>query len=110
MATHWDQSNYLPNQKQGATHKKKFLTSKYQLLTFFPTAPVKLKLELQVGGRLVIATHWDQSNYLPNQKHGATHKYDLSVVITPLPGILHGCVLCSRVLSICGDAISPRLQ
>jgi hypothetical protein len=29
---------------------------------------VKLKLGVQVGGRLLIATHLDQSNYLPNQK------------------------------------------
>jgi hypothetical protein len=90
---------------------------------FFPTPPIKLKLGLQVGGRLVIATHWDQSNYLGNQKHGATHRYDLSVFITPLPGILHGYVVCYRVpaflvwiyswtsskshiLSIGGDAIT----
>jgi hypothetical protein len=48
---------------------------------FFPTPPIKLKLWLEVSGRLVIATHLDQSNYLPNQKQGALNKYDLIVFI-----------------------------
>jgi hypothetical protein len=42
--------------------------------SFFPTPPIKLKLWLEVGGRLVIATHLDQSNYLGNQKQGALNK------------------------------------
>jgi hypothetical protein len=29
---------------------------------------MKLKLGLQIGGRLLIATHLDQSNYLANQQ------------------------------------------
>jgi hypothetical protein len=30
---------------------------------FFPTPPIKLKLEPWVGERLLIATHLDQSSY-----------------------------------------------
>jgi hypothetical protein len=36
---------------------------------------------VQIGGRLLIATHLDQSNYLANQKQGAVNKYDLTVFI-----------------------------
>jgi hypothetical protein len=43
------------------THKESF---SYQL---FPNPPIKLKLGLQVGGRLLIATHLNQSNYDCNQ-------------------------------------------
>jgi len=44
--------------------------SHVQLLVanFFPTPPIKLKLGLQVSGRLLIATHLDESDYLANQK------------------------------------------
>jgi hypothetical protein len=43
---------------------------------FLPTPSIKLKLGLQVGGRLLIATHLDQSNYLANQKQqGAVNKH-----------------------------------
>ncbi len=45
---------------------------------FFPTPPTKLKLGLQKGRRLLIATHLDQSNYLANQKQGAVSKYDFN--------------------------------
>jgi hypothetical protein len=38
------------------------------VIYFFPTPPIKLKLGLQVGGRPLIATHLDQSNYLANQQ------------------------------------------
>jgi hypothetical protein len=58
-----------------------FLTSKFYLQTFFPTPPIKLKLGLQVHGRLLIATHLDQSNYLTNQKQGGVNKYDLTMFI-----------------------------
>jgi hypothetical protein len=54
--SHWDQSNYLANQKQGATHKKNISDIQVLVINFFPTPPIKLKLGLQVGGRLVIAT------------------------------------------------------
>ncbi len=53
---------------------------------FFPTTPIKLKLGLQICGRLLIATHLDQSNYLDNQKQGAVNKYDLTVLIRLLQG------------------------
>ncbi len=39
------------------------------VIYFFPIAPIKLKLGLQIGGKLLIATHLDQSNYLTNQQH-----------------------------------------
>jgi len=39
---------------------------------FFSTPPIQLKL--QVGGRLLIATHLDQSNHLANKKQGVVNK------------------------------------
>jgi hypothetical protein len=39
------------------------------VINLFPPPVVKLKMGPQVGGRRLIATHLDQSNYLPNQKH-----------------------------------------
>jgi hypothetical protein len=53
---------------------------------FFPTTSIKLKLGLKICGRLLIATHLDQSNYLDNQKQGAVNKYDLTVLIRLLQG------------------------
>jgi hypothetical protein len=54
------------------------------IASFFPTPPIKLELELQIGGRrrLLIANHLDQSNYLPNQKQqtnkqGAVKKHSI---------------------------------
>ncbi len=41
------------------------------VIYFFPTLPIKLKLGLQIGGRLLIANHLDQSLWLANQKQGA---------------------------------------
>jgi hypothetical protein len=38
------------------------------VIYFFPTPPIKLKLGLQISGRLLIATDLDQSNYLANQQ------------------------------------------
>jgi hypothetical protein len=46
----------------------------------------KLKLGRQVGGRLLIATHLEESNYLPNQKQAAVNKYDFTVFITLVQG------------------------
>jgi hypothetical protein len=38
------------------------------LVTYYsPTPPIKLKLGLLISGRLPIATHLEQSNYLANQ-------------------------------------------
>ncbi len=42
---------------------KIFLTSKFLFFIFFPTPSIQLKLELQIGGRLLIANHLDQSLY-----------------------------------------------
>ncbi len=44
--------------------------SHIQVLFFylFPTPPIKLKLGLHIGQRLLIGTHLDQSNYLANQQ------------------------------------------
>ncbi len=36
---------------------------------FFSTPPIKLKLGQQIGGRLLIANHLDQSVWWANQKH-----------------------------------------
>jgi hypothetical protein len=38
---------------------------------------MKLKLRLQIGGRLLIANHLDESNYLPNRNSEKLIKYDL---------------------------------
>jgi hypothetical protein len=46
-----------------------------------PTLPIKMKLGLQTGGRLLMATHLNQWNYLANQKQGAVNKYDLTVFV-----------------------------
>jgi hypothetical protein len=51
-----------------------------------PTPPIKLKLELQTGGRVLIATHLNQSNYLANQEQEAVKKYDLTVFIRLFQG------------------------
>ncbi len=57
------------------------------VICLFPTPHIKLKLGLQVGGRLLlIATHLDLSNYLANQKQGAVNKYDLTVFIRMFQG------------------------
>jgi hypothetical protein len=56
------------------------------VINFFSTPPIKLKLGLQVGGRLLLATDLDQSSYLANQKQGAVNKYDLIVFITLFRG------------------------
>jgi len=56
------------------------------IIYFFPTPPIKLKLGLRIGGRLLIATHLDQSNYLTNQQEGAVNKFDLTVFIRLFQG------------------------
>jgi hypothetical protein len=53
---------------------------------FFPTPPISLKMGLQIGGGLLIATHLDQSKYLANQKQGAVNKCDLTVFIKLFQG------------------------
>jgi hypothetical protein len=49
------------------TLQKYFSHQKFSYL-FFPTPPIKLKLGLQIGVMLLIATHTNQSNYLTNQQ------------------------------------------
>ncbi len=44
------------------------------VICFFPTPPIKLKLGLQIGMRLLIATHLDKSNYMVNQKQRTVNK------------------------------------
>jgi len=46
---------------------KIFLTSMFSYL-LFTTSRVKVKRGLQIGGRLLVATHLEQSNYLANQQ------------------------------------------
>jgi hypothetical protein len=46
---------------------QKYFANPSLVIYFFPTPPIKLKLVLQVGERLLIATHLDQSNYLSCQ-------------------------------------------
>jgi hypothetical protein len=50
-----------------------------------PTLSIQLK-GLQIGGRLLVATHLDESNYLANQKQGAVNKYDLILFIRLFQG------------------------
>jgi hypothetical protein len=49
------------------TLQKYFSHPRLVIYCFFPTPHIKLKLGQQTGGRLVVATHIDQSNYLINQ-------------------------------------------
>jgi len=53
---------------QYVTLQKYFLHPKFMVIFFSPTLPIKLKLALQISGRLLIATHLDQSIYLANQQ------------------------------------------
>jgi hypothetical protein len=71
---------------QYVTLKKYFSHPSVLLLTFFQPHPIKLKLGLQKGGRLLMATHLDQWNYLANQKQGAVNKYELTVFIRLFQG------------------------
>jgi hypothetical protein len=47
----------------------------YLLVSNPPPLPIKLKLGLQIGGRVLIKVHPDQSNFLANQKQGSVKKY-----------------------------------
>jgi len=62
--------------------------SHFQVLVIylFATLPIKLKLGLQIGGRLLKAMHLEQSNYLANQNQGAVNQYDLTVFIILFQG------------------------
>jgi hypothetical protein len=41
-----------------------------QFFVFFPTAAIILKLGLQIGGRILMATDVDGSNYVVNEQPG----------------------------------------
>jgi hypothetical protein len=49
-------------------------------LLFIFSNPNDDKLGLELGGRILIGTHFDKSNYLANEKHGVFNKYDLDYV------------------------------
>jgi hypothetical protein len=70
---------------------------------FFPTPPIKLGL--QIGERLLIQTHLDQSNYLPHQKQGGINKYEqftTGLIDEPHPRVR----VQGHVLSVGGDALT----
>jgi hypothetical protein len=50
------------------TLQKYFSHPSLIVIYFFPTPPIKLKLGLQTGGRLLIVAYLDQSNYVANQQ------------------------------------------
>jgi hypothetical protein len=61
--------------------KKKHLHGSFSYL-LFQNPPIKLKCGLHRRGRLLIATHIDQSNYLANQKRKYSQlKHDLTLLI-----------------------------
>jgi len=47
---------------------QKYFSHPSLVVYFFPTPTIKLKLGLQMGGRLQIATHLDRANYLANEQ------------------------------------------
>ncbi len=47
---------------------QKYFSHPSSVIHFFRTQPIKLKLRLQIGGRLLIANHLDQSLQLTHQK------------------------------------------
>ncbi len=67
----WTCSKSIFCNDQYVTIQKYFLHLSL-VIWFFPTPPIKLKLVLQIGGRLLIANHLDKSLLLTNQNHGAT--------------------------------------
>jgi hypothetical protein len=56
---------------------KKYSDIQVLVIILFPTPPIKRNLGLQV-----IATHFNQSNYLANQKQAEVNKFDLTAFIT----------------------------
>jgi len=67
----WKYSKSISTSDQYVTLQKYFLHLSL-VIWFFPTPPIKLKLVLQIGGRLLIANHLDKSLLLTNQNRGAT--------------------------------------
>ncbi len=66
---------------------------------FFPTPPIKLKLELQSTSRWE-TTQLGQSNYLPDQKQGRINKYNLTVFMRLLQGWLWKVVVLFRASAV----------
>jgi hypothetical protein len=61
--------------------------SRFELRTFFfQTLLRKVEQGLHIRGRLLIATHLDESNYLASQKQGQVNKYDLTAFIRLFQG------------------------
>jgi hypothetical protein len=48
--------------------RQKYFSHPSVVIFSFPIPHIKHTLQLQIGGRLLIATHLEQSNYLPNQQ------------------------------------------
>jgi hypothetical protein len=73
---------------------------------FFPTPPIKLELGLQIGGRLLVQTHLDQSNYLPHQKQGGVNnkykQFTTGLTDEPHPRV----PVQGHILSVGGDALT----
>jgi hypothetical protein len=94
-------SKSISSGAQYVTLQKYFLHPGFSYL-LFPTPPTKLKLGLQIDGRLLIATHLDKSNYLTSQKQGSVNKYDLTVFIRLFQGSSRAlkAVLFSRVKAV----------
>jgi hypothetical protein len=70
-------TRYVTLPKNNISHIQVLVTN----IFFLPTPPIKLKLGLQVGARLLIANHLDQSNYLPNQKQGSSRIHMICVCL-----------------------------
>jgi hypothetical protein len=63
--------------------QQKYFSNPNLVIFSFPTPFMKLKLRLQIGGRLLMANHLDQSLWLTNEKHRATRiSYSLG---SPVP-------------------------
>jgi hypothetical protein len=48
---------------------QKYFSHPSLIIYFSPNLSIKLKLKLQIGGRLLMTTHLAQSNYLTSQQH-----------------------------------------
>jgi hypothetical protein len=59
---------------------QKYFSHPSLVIYFFPTPPVKLKLGLQIGERLLLASQLDQSNHLTNQQQ----VFNLAVLFSSL--------------------------
>jgi hypothetical protein len=57
---------------QYATLQKYFSHPNLVIYLFIPNPNHKIRIRLQIGGRLLIANHLDQSLWLINKKHGVS--------------------------------------